>query len=147
MRSTIDSVHQQDEQLALQMLDNFEDEQKVCEKWMPNTRTLIHNERVKYVNYFHGPFNDLIFGTGLVDYAFSHGDYNTPSTMTENGLILPNVRPPLIVSKCIEFLEQPRCIRTPGLYRVSAKHSRIQELTSIIEQDETSFQFLSLIHI
>ena len=141
MRSTIDSVHQQDEQLALQMLDNFEDEQKVCEKWMPNTRTLIHNERVKYVNYFHGPFNDLIFGTGLVDYAFSHGDYNTPSTMTENGLILPNVRPPLIVSKCIEFLEQPRCIRTPGLYRVSAKHSRIQELTSIIEQDETSFQF------
>ena len=141
MRSTIDSVHQQDEQLALQMLDNFEDEQKVCEKWMPNTRTLIHNERVKYVNYFHGPFNDLIFGTGLVDYAFSHGDYNTPSTMTEKGLILPNVRPPLIVSKCIEFLEQPRCIRTPGLYRVSAKHSRIQELTSIIEQDETSFQF------
>lgn len=141
MRSSIEAVHEQDEQLALHMLDNFEEEQRVCEKWMPSTRTLIQNERVKYVNYFHGPFNDLIFGTGLVDYAFSHGDFNTPSTMTDGGLIMPNVRPPLIVSKCIEFLEQPRCIRTPGLYRVSAKHSRIQQITSLIEQDESSFQF------
>lgn len=141
MRTSMDSVHQQDEQLALQMLDNFEEEQKVCEQWMPNTRALIQNERVKYVNYFHGPFNDLVFGTGLVDYAFSHGDFQTPSIMTGNGLILPMVRPPLILSKCIDFLEQPRCIQTPGLYRLSGKHSRIQALTSVIEQDESSFQF------
>lgn len=141
MRMSIDSVHQQDEQLALRMLKDLDEEQRICEEWMPSTRTLVKNERVKYVNYFHGPFNDLIFGTGLVDYAFSHGVHNVPSTVTDKGQLLPSVRPPLIVSKCIDFIEQPRCVQTPGIYRLSAKHSRVQALTSLIEQDESSFLF------
>lgn len=141
IRTSIESVHQQDEQLAVRMLDHLEEEQKVCEEWLPSTRSLVQNERVKYVNYFHGPYNDLIFGTGLVDYAFSHGDQNTPSTMTETGQIMPSVRPPLILSKCIDFIEQPRCVEMPGIYRLSAKYSRVQALTSQIEQDEASFQF------
>lgn len=141
MRTSIESVHQQDEQLALRMLQDLDEEQRICEEWLPNTRTLVKNERVKYVNYFHGPFNDLIFGTGLVDYAFSHGDHNVPSTVTDKGQIVPSVRPPLIVTKCIDFIEQPRCVQTPGIYRLSAKHSRVQALTSMIEQDESSFLF------
>ncbi|CCU98154.1 unnamed protein product [Malassezia sympodialis ATCC 42132] len=141
MRTSIESVHQQDEQLALRMLQDLDEEQRICEEWLPNTRTLVKNERVKYVNYFHGPFNDLIFGTGLVDYAFSHGDHNVPSTVTDKGQVLPSVRPPLIVTKCIDFIEQPRCVQTPGIYRLSAKYSRVQALTSVIEQDESSFQF------
>jgi len=141
MRTSIESVHQQDEQLALRMLQDLDEEQRICEEWLPSTRTLVKNERVKYVNYFHGPFNDLIFGTGLVDYAFSHGDHNVPSTVTDKGQVLPSVRPPLIVTKCIGFIEQPRCVQTPGIYRLSAKYSRVQAITSLIEQDESSFLF------
>lgn len=140
-RSSIESVHKQDEQIALHMLDRLDAEQRMCEDWLPNTRSLLQEQRVQYVNYWHGPYKDLIFGTGLVDYAFSHGEATTASTMTESGLIVPSVRPPLIVTKCIQFMEQPRCIQTPGIYRLSAKYSRVQELTSMIEQDEARFQF------
>lgn len=141
IRSSIESVHKQDEQLALHMLDHLDSEQRMCEEWLPSTRSLVPEERVQYVNYWHGPYKDLIFGTGLVDYAFSHGDPATPTTTTESGLMVPSVRPPLIVTKCIQFMEQPRCIQTPGIYRLSAKYSRVQELTSLIEQDEAHFQF------
>lgn len=141
IRASIDSVHKQDEQIALHMLDRLDAEQRMCEDWLPSTRSLVPEQRVQYVNYWHGPYKDLIFGTGLVDYAFSHGEAATPSTMTDSGLIVPAVRPPLIVTKCIQFMEQPRCLQTPGIYRLSAKYSRVQELTSWIEQDEARFQF------
>lgn len=141
IRTSIETAHKQDEQLALRMLDHLDEEQRLCEDWLPTPRMLAQNERVKYVNYFHGPYNDLIFGTGLVDYAFSHGDQNLPSQMTESGHIAPAVRPPLILTKCIQFMEQPRCMQYPGIYRLSAKYSRVQEITSMIEQDESSFQF------
>ncbi|WFC98218.1 hypothetical protein MYAM1_000943 [Malassezia yamatoensis] len=141
VRNSIETVHKQDEQIATRMLDRIDAEQRMCEDWLPSTRSLIQEQRVQYVNFWHGPYKDLIFGTGLVDYAFSHGQAATPSTMTDSGLIAPSVRPPLIVTKCIKFMEQPRCIKTPGIYRLSAKYSRVQELTSQIEQDETQFQF------
>lgn len=141
IRTSIESVHKQDEQLALHMLDHLDAEQRMCEDWLPSTRSLVQEERMQYVNYWHGPYKDLIFGTGLVDYAFSHGDATTASTTTGTGLIVPSVRPPLIVSKCIQFMEHPRCLATPGIYRLSAKYSRVQELTSMIEQDEARFTF------
>lgn len=126
--STLQSVQQQDEQTAARMVEHLEQEQQHCEEWLPSVRSLVQEEPVQYVNYWHGPYQDLIFGTGLVDYAFSHGDG-------------AGSRPPLIVTKCIQFMEQPRCINTPGIYRVSAKYSRLPELTSAIERNERSFQF------
>lgn len=141
LHTSMQASHQQDEQMAEHMLDHLDAEQQMCEDWMPNTRSLIQEQRVQYVNYWHGPYKDLIFGTGLVDYAFSHGDAATASTTTETGQIVPAVRPPLIVSKCIQYMELPRSLSTPGIYRLSAKYSRIQELTSAIEQDESRFQF------
>ncbi|WFD05076.1 hypothetical protein MVES1_000402 [Malassezia vespertilionis] len=141
IRTSIDSVHKHDEHLANHMLDGLENEQHICEEWLPNTRLLAPEDCVQYINYWHGPYNDLIFGTSLVDYAFSHGDATAPSTMTEQGLIMTNVRPPMIVSKCIQFMEQPRSLQTAGIYRVNAKLAHIQKLTSAIEQNESVFQF------
>ncbi|WFD29433.1 hypothetical protein MSPP1_000442 [Malassezia sp. CBS 17886] len=135
MRASLDPVLRQDEQVATHMLDHLETEQQHCEERLPSARSLADDEPMQYVNYWHGPYKDLIFGTGLVDYAFSHNEHAAAAGP------LSAAQPPLIVSKCINFMGTPAHLQTPGIYRLSAKYSRIQEVTSAIERDEASFQF------
>ncbi|WFD36377.1 hypothetical protein MCUN1_003256 [Malassezia cuniculi] len=127
MCTALQNVHQRDESVATHMLDSIEWEQSRFEETLPSVQLITRDTQVQFVNYHHGAYRDLIFGVSLVDYAFSHG---------EGGH-----RPPLIVTKCIDFMELPRAINSPGIYRLSAKQSRIQELSSSIERDERIFQF------
>ena len=127
MCTSLQNVHQHDEGVASRMLDMIEQEQAQFQANLPTLHQLTYEPPVQFVNYHHGPYRDLIFGVSLVDYAFSHGDGGT--------------RPPLIVSKCIAFMELARVINSPGIYRLSAKQSRIQELSSAIERDESVFEF------
>jgi RhoGAP domain len=73
----------------------------------------------------------LLFGTSLTDYVFSH-----QRSIASGG----GPQPPLIVTKCIEFIES-RALKQPGIYRISAKHSALQILAHAIEKNEESFQF------
>ncbi len=82
---------------------------------------------------WHGECQDLLFGTSLTDYAFSHA--RTSGTASAGG-----PRPPLIVSKCIDFVER-HALQHPGIYRISAKHTVLQDLAHAIEKDEARFQF------
>lgn len=127
MCNALQNVHERDETIAEHMLDTFDAEQARCENALPNSQMLTAEEPVQFVNYHYGPYRDLIFGVSLVDYAYSRGDGGT--------------HPPMIVNKCIRFMESPRAINCPGIYRLSAKQSRIQELSSAIERDEDVFQF------
>lgn len=127
MCNALQNVHERDETIAEHMLDTFDTEQARCEKALPNAQMLKADVPVQFVNYRYGAYRDLIFGVSLVDYAFSRGDGGT--------------HPPMIMNKCIRFMESPRAINCPGIYRLSAKQSRIQELSSAIERDEDVFQF------
>ncbi|OBZ79225.1 Protein LAS1 [Grifola frondosa] len=68
----------------------------------------------------------LIFGVGLVDYATTHG--------------LSEGEVPKIVRICIDDIEQ-RGMDAEGLYRVSGRHSAVQELQHKIERNEAGFSF------
>ncbi|KAL7421481.1 hypothetical protein Q5752_004368 [Cryptotrichosporon argae] len=82
---------------------------------------------VLYENYYVGPCRSLIFGINLTDYDFARGEGG------DHG------RPPLIVEKCIDFIDAR--IETEGLYRISGRQTAVQQLVFRIEQDEAQFQF------
>lgn len=89
---------------------------------------------VPYVNYWHGECKSLLFGISLLDYDFARNQRRPP-------LLGPApVEPPLIVSKCISFIEE-HALDTPGIYRTSAKHTAVQQLCAAFEKDEQRFQF------
>lgn len=121
-------LHQHSEELVKIALDDFEQELKAMEANLPGAKTLEDN-RVSYVNYWHGELKNLIFGTPLTDYPLT-----VPYRLNDT------VAPPLIVTKCIDFIEK-HAIDLPGIYRISAKQSSVKQLALAIEKDELGFQF------
>ncbi|PWN51926.1 RhoGAP-domain-containing protein [Violaceomyces palustris] len=109
-------------------LDNLHSELKACESGLPSLKD-IEEKPVTYHNYWHGELKNLIFGTPLTDY---------PLTVTHR--LTDGSTPPLIVSKCIAFIET-YALDQPGIYRTSPKHSAIRQLAIEIEKDEAGFQF------
>ncbi|KII93467.1 hypothetical protein PLICRDRAFT_121785 [Plicaturopsis crispa FD-325 SS-3] len=81
---------------------------------------------ILYYNYHVGPCSDLIFGVGLVDYATARG--------LRDGEI------PKIVRICIKEIDD-HGLDAEGIYRVSGRHSVVQELQHKIERDENAFEF------
>lgn len=88
-----------------------------------------------YINYWHGECKSLLFGVSLVDYDFARSQHHRAPQLGP-----APVEPPLIVSKCIDFIEQ-HALEQPGIYRTSAKHTTVQELVAAIEKDEARFAF------
>lgn len=121
-------LRQHSEELVKAALDHFDQELKAMEENLPGAKTL-EEKRVSYVNYWHGELKNLIFGTPLVDYPLT-----VPYRLSDT------VAPPLIVTKCIDFIEQ-HAINLPGIYRISAKQSSVKLLALAIEKDELGFQF------
>ncbi|KAH9060786.1 hypothetical protein EDB87DRAFT_1808472 [Lactarius vividus] len=80
-----------------------------------------------YYNYHVGECQDLIFGVTLVDYATARG--------SENDV-------PKIVKICIEEVDK-RGSDAEGIYRVSGRHSNVQELQHKLERSEEAFSFNS----
>lgn len=111
-------------------LDNLGNEIETLQTRLP----AVLEERVPYVNYYIGECKDLIFGVSLVDYAFSRSQHTAPHLGPAKN------DAPLIVKKCIQFVEE-RALDQPGIYRISAKHTAIQNLAHALERDEERFQF------
>ncbi len=97
-------LHQHSEELVKTVLDDLDQELQSMEENLPGVKTLEDN-RVSYVNYWHGELKNLIFGTPLVDYPLT-----VPYRLSDT------VAPPLIVTKSIEFIET-HAINLPGIYR------------------------------
>lgn len=114
-------------------LDNMDEELKRVETRIPSLAEL-NEDRIPYVNYYFGECKDLLFGVSLIDYAYSRAQHDPPS------LGPSKVEAPLIVRKCIAFIEE-RAMKQPGIYRISAKHTAIQDLAHALERDEQRFQF------
>lgn len=81
-----------------------------------------------YENYYAGKCRSLIFGVSLTDYDFARGEGG------EHG------RPPLIVEKCIAWLDALG-LEAEGIYRMSGRQSTIKRLVRGIEVNEESFNF------
>ncbi|PWN37561.1 RhoGAP-domain-containing protein [Meira miltonrushii] len=95
---------------------------------------LPEGEKVPYIHYQYGECRDLLFGVSLTDYAFNRAQQAPPH------LGPPKAEAPLIVQKCIEYIEE-KALDQPGIYRTSAKHSAIQNLAHALERDESRFAF------
>lgn len=121
-------LHQNSEEHVQSALSHFDTELKAMEENLPGIKTL-EDKRVSYVNYWHGELKNLIFGTPLTDYPLT-----VPYRLSDT------VAPPLIVTKCIDFIEK-NAIALPGIYRISAKQSSVKQLAVAIEKDELGFQF------
>lgn len=121
-------LHHHSEELIHTALDDLDQELQSMEDSLPGVRTL-EEKRVSYVNYWHGELKNLIFGTPLTDYPLT-----VPYRLSDT------VAPPLIVTKCIDFIET-HAINVPGIYRISAKQSSVKQLALAIEKDELGFQF------
>ncbi|KAJ9476513.1 putative GTPase-activating protein BEM2/IPL2 (putative) [Pseudozyma hubeiensis] len=121
-------LHQHSEDMVKAALNDFDQELRSMEENLPGARTL-EDTRVSYVNYWHGELKNLIFGTPLTDYPLT-----VPYRLSDT------VAPPLIVTKCIDFIDM-HAINLPGIYRISAKQSSVKQLALAIEKDELGFQF------
>ncbi|SJX60697.1 uncharacterized protein SRS1_11925 [Sporisorium reilianum f. sp. reilianum] len=121
-------LHQHSEDTVKTVLADLDQELKSMEENLPGVKTLEDN-RVSYVNYWHGELKNLIFGTPLVDYPLT-----VPYRLSDT------IAPPLIVTKCIDFIET-HAINLAGIYRISAKQSSVKQLALAIEKDELGFQF------
>ncbi|KAK9695963.1 hypothetical protein K7432_012712, partial [Basidiobolus ranarum] len=73
---------------------------------------------VYYKNYYVGVTKDLIFGVPLTEHHR-----------------LKKRHVPLIVEKCIDFVDN-HGLNREGIYRVSGKHSQIQQLRQAFEKNE-----------
>lgn len=82
---------------------------------------------------WHGE-EDLIFGVSLQDYSRAR-----PPSLELSGQP-SKVSPPLLVLKCIEFIDN-HALDQPGIYRISARHAAIQEMVHRVEKDEANFKF------
>ena len=114
-------------------LDTLDQELHLVESRVPSLAE-VDEGKMPYVNYYFGECKDLLFGVSLIDYAFSRAQYSAPS------LGPGKVEAPVIVQKCIAFVEE-RALTQAGIYRISAKHSAIQNLAHALERDEERFEF------
>lgn len=80
--------------------------------------------KVLYDNYIVGECADMIFGVSLLDYASSRG--------------LREGEVPKLVDMCIGEVER-RGLGVEGIYRVSGKHTTVQELALAAEKSEEEF--------
>lgn len=62
---------------------------------------------------------DMLFGISLIDYARQY-----------------RRSPPLLITRCIECIEQQEGLAKEGIYRVSGKQTHIDKLKSAFERDE-----------
>ncbi|KAN0063053.1 hypothetical protein ACQY0O_004216 [Thecaphora frezii] len=122
------SLHEHGVKLVQQALVDLDRELAELEQNLPNTKDL-NEQRLNYVNYWHGELKNLIFGTPLTDYPLT-----VPYRLSDT------VAPPLIVTKCIAFIET-YALDQEGIYRTSAKQSSVKALALAIEKDELGFQF------
>lgn len=74
---------------------------------------------IYYQNHHVGVCKDLIFGTSLTEYAQQRGR-----------------SPPLLITKCIEAIENMGGLEKEGIYRVSGKQSNIEKIKHAFELDE-----------
>ncbi|OZJ02709.1 hypothetical protein BZG36_03854 [Bifiguratus adelaidae] len=79
---------------------------------------------IYYRNYFSGDCKDMIFGIPLTDYARTH-----KRTV------------PLIVLKCIHFVESMGGLDREGLYRISGRQATTDKLKLDFERDEEGLVF------
>lgn len=61
----------------------------------------------------------MLFGISLIDYARQY-----------------RRSPPLLITRCIECIEQQEGLAKEGIYRVSGKQTHIDKLKSAFERDE-----------
>lgn len=134
MASSHSSLRTHAEEVLQTSLVHLDDELVMVEKRLPSLSET-HDSRVAYVNYQYGECKDLIFGVSLIDYAFTRAQQSAPTLGGPT-----KVQPPLIVRKCIQFIEE-RALDHQGIYRISAKHTAIQNLAHALEKDEERFQF------
>ncbi|KAJ8653521.1 hypothetical protein O0I10_010849 [Lichtheimia ornata] len=87
--------------------------------------TLVHPEKypvpdpVYYQNHHVGECPYMLFGISLIDYARQY-----------------RRSPPLLITRCIECIEQQEGLAKEGIYRVSGKQTHIDKLKSAFERDE-----------
>ncbi|KAG8983985.1 hypothetical protein FRB94_009703 [Tulasnella sp. JGI-2019a] len=111
-----------------------------------------------YYNFLVGDSKDLIFGTGLVDYATERGVAGGPGvtvgltrslkTGTKDGkearadaaLGRAEESVPRLVKLCINDIDA-RGLFTEGIYRVSGRHANVQEMRHLVEKDEMAYEF------
>lgn len=79
----------------------------------------IKPKQLYYDNYYYGRCKDILFGSNLNDYAVDH-----QRTV------------PLIVTKCIEAVEAQGGLEKEGIYRISSRQSKFDQLKSEFERDE-----------
>lgn len=132
------SLAHQAEQIVLNLRgrEHLDDELAIIDARMPslNTSPTSNDGPVRYVNHWHGEYQTLLFGVSLVDYDFARSQRGAPH------LGPAPVDPPLIVSKCISYIEE-HALDHPGIYRISAKHTAVQQLAADFERDEVRFTF------
>ncbi|PWN44996.1 RhoGAP-domain-containing protein [Ceraceosorus guamensis] len=133
LHSTAVNLHHLAEDIVAHANDHLDQEITRFEQRLPGL-DLLDEGPIAYHNYFHGECKDLIFGTSLIDYAFSRAQHSAPV------LGPARVEPPLVVTKCIDFVEA-HALEQPGIYRTSAKHTTVQNLAHAVEKDEERFQF------
>ncbi|KAI8085113.1 uncharacterized protein BX664DRAFT_338547 [Halteromyces radiatus] len=80
-------------------------------------------EQIYYENYYNGVYKDVLFGASLDEYAMEH-----QRTV------------PLVVSKCIEAIEQLGGLQKEGIYRISGRQTNVDALKAEFEKNEEVFQ-------
>lgn len=79
-----------------------------------------------YDNFYYGRCKDILFGSNLNEYCMDH-----------------NRTVPLIVTKCIQSVEQQGGLEKEGIYRISSRQSNIDALKCEFEKDEDTVDLLS----
>ncbi|KAI9304506.1 hypothetical protein BJ944DRAFT_266735 [Cunninghamella echinulata] len=82
--------------------------------------------RVQYCNFYNGTYKDILFGSSLVEYAKEH-----QRTV------------PLVISKCINAIEELGGLQKEGIYRISPRQTNLDMLKAEFEKDEENFEFHS----
>ncbi|KAI8339123.1 hypothetical protein BC941DRAFT_422145 [Chlamydoabsidia padenii] len=83
----------------------------------------IKPEQVFYKNYYNGFYKDVLFGSSLDEYTANH-----QRTV------------PLIVTKCINAVEQMGGLQKEGIYRISGRQTNVDMLKMEFEKNEDTFQ-------
>lgn len=134
------ALHFGESLLELGASDRLNDELLTLDSKLPILNSESDDGPVPYVNFWHGECRSLLFGVSLVDYDFARTQRSAPQLALSTTGAPALVQPPLIVTKCVSYIEE-HGLSTPGIYRLSAKHTAIQQLCASFEKDEERFQF------
>ncbi|PWN18413.1 RhoGAP-domain-containing protein [Microstroma glucosiphilum] len=134
------AMHFGESLLELGASDRLNDELLTLDSRLPILNNESEDGPVPYVNFWHGECRSLLFGVSLVDYDFARTQRGAPQLALSTTGAPALVQPPLIVTKCVSYIEEYG-LSTPGIYRLSAKHTAIQQLCASFEKDEERFQF------